>query len=141
MDNLSTAFSSTKFVLCHLKGKIKGTLCLIIFRYSRYAQTKHLQYSVLQNTELWIRKLNEMENAYDPLISIARNKLACGGERKAKNSKSCAAQGFYNDFAALFPRLYFQFLKIRQAKKYSKTILKNQNFLRNYLYVFITILW
>jgi len=96
---------------------------------------------MLKNTELWIWKLNEMENAYDPLISIAWNKLACGGERKAKNSKSCAAQGFCNDFVALFPRPYFQFLKIRQAKKYMKTTLKNQNFLQNYLYVFITISW
>lgn len=64
---------------------------------------------MLQNTELWIQKLNEMENDYDPLISIARNELAYGGERKAKNSKSCAVQGFCNDFVALFPRLYFQF--------------------------------
>lgn len=107
----------------------------------KLSKLKQFQYSMLQNTEFQVQKLNEMENAYDPLISIARNELAYGGERKAKNSKSCAVQGFCNDFVALFPRLCFQFLKIRQAKKYRKTILKNQILLRNYLRGFITILW
>lgn len=82
-----------------------------------------------------------MENAYDPLISIAKNELAYGGERKAKNSKSFAVQGFCNDFVALLPRLCFQFLKIRQAKEYMETILKSQILLQNYLHGFITILW
>lgn len=79
------------------------------------------------------------KNAYDPLISIARNELAYGGERKAKNSKSCAVQCFCNDFVALFPRLYFQFLKIRQQST-QKPFLKNQILLQNYLHGFTTIL-
>lgn len=102
------------------------------------SKLKQFQYSMLQNTEFQVQKSNEMENAYDPLISIARNELAYGGNRKAKNSKSCAVQGFCNDCAALFPRLCFQFLKIRQARK---NILKNQILLQNYQHVFITIPW
>lgn len=77
----------------------------------------------LQNTEFQVQKLNEMENAYDPLISTARNELASGGERKAKTSKSCAVQGFCNDFVALFPRLCFQFL-YNQA---GKAVLENHS--------------
>lgn len=107
----------------------------------KLSKLKQIQYSMLQNTEFQVQKWNEMENAYDPLISIARNELASGGQRKAKNSKSCAVQGFSNDFVALFPRLCFQFLKIGQAQKYIKTILKNQILLQNYLHVFITIPW
>lgn len=56
----------------------------------KLSKLKQFQYSVLQNTEFLVQKSNEMENAYDPLISIARNELAYGGNRKAKISKSCA---------------------------------------------------
>lgn len=85
---------------------------------------KQLQSSVLLKTDFQDQKLNEMENAYAPLISTARNELASGGGRKAKSSKSCAVQGFCNDFVALFPRLCFQCLKIRQGKKCTETILE-----------------